>query len=241
MASIVGALALCASYGLGVLLVLWFVLASLLSRFGKTIKASRLRSIVAKANARDARQVLANGGVFAIGALAVTFFSMSGARPWWIDMCNVAAAGALAAAGADTWATEIGTLYGRAPWSLRSRSRVPAGTSGAITTVGTIALVAGATSIAALSAILTVIPANARTAVAVALGGVAGAIADTLLGAWVQQRRWCARCTMETEQAVHLCGTPTQVVGGAAALDNDLVNVCCSAVGAVVSVGIALA
>ena len=65
----------------------------------------------------------------------------------------------------------------------------------------------------------------------VALGGVVGALLDSLLGATVQARRWCAMCARETERAVHDCGTATRPLRGWAWLDNDLVNFLSNAAG----------
>ncbi len=70
---------------------------------------------------------------------------------------------------------------------------------------------------------------------AVAIGGVAGASADTLLGAVAQQRRRCDHCGTDTEQLQHECGHPTRQIGGASWLDNDLVNLLSTAVGAAVA------
>jgi uncharacterized membrane protein len=141
-----------------------------------------------------------------------------------------AAAGALAAAGADTLATEVGTWWGGAPWSLRTGKRVPPGTSGAVTVEGTLALVASAAAVAVLAAALTVVPWRAVGAVTAA--GTAGALADTVVGAWGQQRRWCPGCQADTEQDPHACGGPTQWVGGRRWLDNDAVNLLATMVGA---------
>ena len=70
---------------------------------------------------------------------------------------------------------------------------------------------------------------------AVALGGAAGALADSVLGATLQSRRWCELCATATERLVHSCGTPTRQAGGLAGLDNDAVNAACSTVGALVA------
>ena len=72
-------------------------------RVGRATKERRTASIVAKGGVRDAVQVLANGGVFAGAAIAMVV------RP---DMhCIALGAGALAVLAADTWATEVGTLW----------------------------------------------------------------------------------------------------------------------------------
>jgi uncharacterized membrane protein len=57
-----------------------------------------------------------------------------------------------------------------------------------------------------------------------AIGGVAGSLADSLLGAVVQEQRWCERCGVRTELPVHACGHQTRHVSGAPAVNNDVVN-----------------
>ncbi|MEP6780728.1 MAG: DUF92 domain-containing protein [Gemmatimonadaceae bacterium] len=229
----IGVTALRVSFGWGGFLIAWFVLASLLSRLGKIRKAERVAGIVVKGDCRDAGQVLANGGVFLVAAFCVIFVRThlsDGAG--WNALLAASAAGALAAAGADTWATEIGTLYGNAPWSLRLRKRVAAGTSGAVTQVGTSAMTAGGVLIATLAALFRVIPADFRSIAAVATGGVVGAFADTVIGAWLQERRHCPVCNLDTEQVMHVCGNRSNRIAGIARIDNDVVNALCTLVGA---------
>ena len=233
-ATFVGTTALSASVAAGAYVIVWFALATVLSQIGKAKKAIRLSEIVEKSSQRDAWQVLANGGVFSALILSSIIWGPQCDLFSGCERIEVAAAAALAAAGADTWATELGTLFGRTPWSLRSASRVPAGTSGAITLAGTIALVAGAGSLAVAALALGVIS-DRHSLVAVGVGGCAGAVADTLLGAWLQERRWCPRCTTETEQHTHRCGTRTVHHRGVSGLNNDVVNFLCTIVGALVA------
>jgi uncharacterized protein (TIGR00297 family) len=220
---VVGTLAITAGWSWGLLLLAFFVTGSALSRLGERKKAELTRPIVQKGGERDARQVLANGGVYAIAALGSLVFP----SPAWY----AAGAGALAASTADTWATELGTLFGGEPVSVASAKRVPPGTSGGVTLSGTIAGAGGALFIAALATL-------AHWPVpfaAVALGGMAGALADSILGAVLQARRWCDLCATPTERLVHSCGTATRHAGGVAGLDNDAVNAVCSAVGALIA------
>ena len=221
--ALIGTVVVAAGWGWGVLLLSLFVSASALSKLGQRQKAERVAGIVEKGDERDAAQVLANGGVFAAAALGHILFP----SPIWYSM----AAGALAASAADTWATEAGTLAREEPISIVTGRRVPAGTSGGITLVGSLAGIAGALFIA-FGATL----ANWPVAfAAVALGGVAGALADSLLGGTLQARRWCDLCAKGTERRVHDCGAPTLPAGGLAGFDNDLVNAVCSGVGALVA------
>lgn len=126
---------------------------------------------------RSAAQVFANGGVAAVAALA-------GSWP--------AFAGALAAAAADTWATEIGALSPTPPRLITSGAPVPRGANGGITLLGTAGGVGGAAVMGGLAVLLeprAVGPASGhpgQLAVAVAVAGVLGMLIDSLLGATVQ-------------------------------------------------------
>jgi uncharacterized membrane protein len=119
---------------------------------------------------------------------------------------------------------------------VRGWQRVPAGTSGAVTTAGSLALAAGAAVTAATALLAGLPPSAAAGALA---GGIAGAWADTLAGAAVQERRRCDRCGEDTEQRVHACGTPTRVRGGLPGLGNDGVNGLCTVAGAAVGAAVA--
>ncbi len=223
-ATVVGTLAVTAGWNWGALLILYFVSSTVLSRLGRGRKEARVSSIVAKGGERDAIQVLANGGVFAGAAIAM----LVEPHVRWIAL----GAGSLAAAAADTWATEIGTLYGGAPRSILSWRSVPAGTSGGVSLIGTFAAVAAATFMAIL---VRTLGWTISLAVAVAVGGMAGAIVDSLIGATVQARRWCDACERETERPTHDCGTETRPLRGLPWLDNDIVNFLSNAAGGILA------
>lgn len=222
-ASAVGTAAVAAGWGWGALLVLYFVLSSLLSHAGSAEKAQRTAGIVEKGGARDATQVLANGGVFALCCLGLLAAGQSS-----VQLFAAAAAGSLAAATADTWATEIGTLVGGVPRAALTFHAVPPGTSGAVSAAGTTAMVAGALLVALAARLLALTDLFA----AVTVAGCIGALTDTLLGALAQERRWCDACARATERRRHDCGTATRQVGGMAAVDNDAVNLLATLAGA---------
>lgn len=222
-AALVGTLAMAAGWSWGVVLVSYFVSGSLLSRFRAAEKQARTGGRVEKGGARDAVQVLANGGLFAIAALGYS----NSPDPLWQSL----GAGALAASAADTWATEVGTLARAAPRSILDWRPVDVGTSGAVTVQGLLAGLGGALFVAAV--VVTVRWTAAAAAAAVA-GGLTGCLLDSLLGASFQARRWCPACGMVTEQRVHRCGARTTVAGGIAWLDNDGVNALSTIGGALV-------
>jgi uncharacterized protein (TIGR00297 family) len=203
------------------LLVAFFLTGTLLSRFGEGRKAANTRGIAEKGGARDASQVLANGGVFGVLALASILTGQS--------LLIIPAIGAIAASTSDTWATEVGTLYSGSAWSILSLRPVQAGTSGGITFKGTMAAVAGAVFIAMLSTALALPVSSGAAALA---GGIGGSLIDSVLGATIQSRRWCAPCGRETERTVHTCGGMTEHRRGMKWVDNDGVNLLGSLSGA---------
>jgi uncharacterized protein (TIGR00297 family) len=212
-AALIGTLAVAAGWAWGALLIAYFVVSSALSHAGRETKARRTSGVVAKTGERDGVQVLANGGVFAAAAL----LTMLDPAMRWIAL----GIGALASSAADTWATELGTRYGAPPRSILTGRAVPVGTSGGISAIGTVGAIMGALFVAACARALGWVP---RVVLVAAVGGVAGALADSLLGASAQGTRWCDTCARGTEQRRHDCGTLTRHMGGVAWLDNDAVN-----------------
>lgn len=223
-----GAAAVAAGLDWGALLILFFVAGTAVSRVGGAAKAARLDDVVQKQGARDAGQVVANGGVFAAAAL----LQLADPSPAAMAL----GAGALAAAAADTFSTEIGTLSHRAPRSILSLRPVPAGMSGGVTALGTAASVLGAALIAGATLMFGW---PVRVAVGALAGGVAGALLDSVLGAALQQRRHCPRCDRATERRVHRCGARTVMVGGVPWMTNDVVNLLATLGGALVATRVA--
>jgi uncharacterized protein (TIGR00297 family) len=90
------------------------------------------------------------------------------------------AAGALAAATADTWATEIGSWSPHPPRLITTWKPVPAGTDGGVTLLGTAGGMGGALFLGGCTALLF------SPALAVVWAGLVGLLVDSLLGATVQ-------------------------------------------------------
>jgi uncharacterized protein (TIGR00297 family) len=111
----------------------------------------------------------------------------------------VAFVGAFAAALADTLGTEIGTLFGKRPFSALTLSPLAPGTPGAISLQGTAASLAGAAAIAAAGAGLGLIPPGLVWAAA--LGGFLGALAESVLAA--MGRRFFFRLDHEFANALN--------------------------------------
>jgi uncharacterized protein (TIGR00297 family) len=217
----VGVTSVAAGPDWAVLLLLFFVTSTALSMWRGDAKRSAQVDIVEKGNRRDAIQVVANGGVFAVAAAGAI---LAPAGPW-----EAFGAGAIAAATCDTWSTEVGTAVGSTPRHILRGTRLPPGLSGGITAAGSAAGLGGAAAIAVLTWLMgwDVSPA------AVLSGGLVGGVLDSVLGATVQERRWCGACGRVTERRRHGCGATTEIGGGVAGFGNDLVNLTSVIAGAV--------
>ena len=71
------------------------------------------------------------------------------------------------------------------------------------------------------------------------VGGLAGSLFDSLLGATLQGIYYCDHCAKETESPIHHCGRPAQPLRGWAWLNNDLVNFLASLVGGLAAASLA--
>jgi uncharacterized protein (TIGR00297 family) len=226
----------------GVLLVAFFVSSSLLGHVGGAAK-SAVAAAYAKGGRRDLWQVLANGGLSALLAVAVWL--------WPVPLLWGGYVGAIAAVTADTWATELGVLARRPPRLITTWRRAPPGTSGAVSLLGTAAAVSGAIAIGVLALALTALDAAltgagsasfgrggvlgvASLPLCAAAGGLAGAAVDSVLGATVQGMYRSARRGRVTERRADPDGTPNEPVSGWRWVTNDVVNLVSSAAGALV-------
>lgn len=153
---------------------------------------------------RSARQVLANGGVAAAAAVLPGAFAPA------------AVVGALAAATADTWSSEVGEAVGGSTRLVTTGQRVPPGTPGGLSLAGSVAGLAGGAAIGGAAWMLGLAPAAEGWARLTATGlaaGASGAGLDSVLGATAEGRPgW---------------------------LDNDGVNLVATAAGAAVAAGLA--
>ena len=154
----------------------WSAAAALLTFFGTSTALSRWRRRrkeslgYEKGGRRDAGQVLANGAVAALCLL----LPFTGVRSGMLLFLA-----ALAAANADTWATEIGSALGGQPYDLKTGRKAAAGESGAVSLQGTLAALAGA-------ALLGLWAGDFKHGLIVTAAGFGGALFDSLLGATVQ-------------------------------------------------------
>ncbi len=204
-------------------LLTFFVTSSVLSRW-RVGQKRRMELLTARGSRRQAAQVLANGGV-ATACIAV--YALTGDVHWWL-----AFVGAYAAANADTWSSEIGALSPVPPRHVLTLRPLQLGDSGGVTALGLLAGGAGSAVVAAVA--WAVHPMGFEQVVMVTVGGLLGSLLDSVLGGTVQARYWCAVCDETVERSVH-CGVPAIHAGGWRWIDNDVVNLFCTLIGATVA------
>ena len=224
----------------GLVLITFFVSSSWLSHYRRAAKEAVAEKF-AKGSRRDLGQALANGGV---GALLALVYAQ-----WPDPLVFAAFLGVMGTVNADTWATELGVLSPVAPRLITTGQEMPPGTSGAVSRLGFWASFAGALLIGAVATAL----AQAESlwqggswslrAISFPLlsvvGGLAGSVFDSLLGATVQGIYYCDLCDQETESPVHRCGRTTHPLRGWTWLNNDLVNLIASLVGGALAASMA--
>lgn len=161
---------------------------------------------------RTAAQVFANGAPAMAGSLLE--LAAPGLGLWIVTT-------SLAAAGADTWATAFGRLSPNDPVLLGTCRRVPPGTSGGVSLVGSLGAAGGALLVAAAGAGAL----GDRGWLGPALGiGIGGMFLDSALGGWGQAGFRCPDCGAATERRGRHCDSPAIRERGWGWLDNNGVN-----------------
>lgn len=160
------------------LLIATFLAAAVTTRIGHARKA-RAGIAEDRGGRRGAGNAIANTGIAAWAALVA-----SGS----IDpsAAHLAVVAALATAGSDTVASEVGKSIGRTTWMVTSFARVPPGTTGAISLEGTLAGVASAVLLAWIGAWMGLIPLVA--VLTVAFAATTASFLEGVIGATVEAR-----------------------------------------------------
>lgn len=224
----------------GFLLVAFFFSSSLLSHIRSPAKIL-LADKFQKGSRRDLGQALANGGWAAVLAIAFGI--------WHAQLIFFPFVGAIATVTADTWATEIGVLSKEPPRLITNGRIVPTGTSGGLTVLGTLCALSGAALIGVLAVTMAPIfrlvpwwnvpalgeiglPSSGFSLIFLSsLSGLAGSLADSLLGATCQAIYYCDFDRKETERPIHACGRRTRRLRGYSWMENDMVNFLSSILG----------
>ena len=201
-------------------IVLFFLTSSFLSKILND-KDQNFESFP-KGSRRDLIQVYANGGIPMLISI------------WWLydpsEILYIAFLASVAAATADTWATEIGIYSKITPRNCISFRKLKPGVSGGVTLFGTIGSLLGAGIISLSGQFF--LQSSVQTLL-VLLAGFTGSILDSIIGATVQAIFVCNKCGGETEKSQH-CGNPTMLESGNKMINNDMVNLLCTISGATI-------
>lgn len=210
------------------LIAYFFTVASIATRYKYEYK--RQYGVAEdKSGARSVGNVLGNGLVAA--SFSVLEFVFGG------EVWAIAYLGAISAVTADTLATEIGLLSPRPPRLITNPLKVvEPGRSGGVTLLGYSTAFIASASIGVLGWLLRIPPGYTLESLVVAavVGGVLGSTFDSFLGATLQAQYKCRVCGKVTEKKVH-CKTSTVHVKGFRPINNHVVNLLGSIVGALTS------
>lgn len=201
----------------------FFLLSSLLSKWGKKRKA-QIEDRNDKTSRRDAGQVYANGGISWIFLILYVFFPHD-ALFWGF-------VGAFAAAAADTWATEIGGYFQGKTWLVTNFSRAEPGVSGGISWQGTLGGTLGAVTVWCAGAYWFA-PYFAQSAFVIIGSAVGAMFLDSILGATMQVL-YQTPDGKTTEKKTDENGKPYPKVRGFAWMDNDIVNLLATILGGLI-------
>lgn len=203
--------------------IYFFVTSSLFTSVGKKHKKI-LETVFEKGGQRDIFQVFANGGV---GMFAILGYYFANHIIWYMIFL-----GSIAAATADTWATELGTFSKRMPVSILNFKKVEMGTSGGITPLGTLGAFIGSLSLVLIGAMAWSWRHGESLGLIqifiITLAGFLGSIVDSVIGATLQAQYRCPECHKITEKRDHCSYKNIPLIKGYVFLNNDRVNQLCT-------------
>lgn len=205
------------SFGLGgydaaILILAFFISSTLISQRKDITRGENQHAYTSKIR-RDGIQVWANGFWFALFLCLWYIFRL---KVLWVS-----AAGSLATATADTWATELGSnWFPGNTFSIKSFKKVRPGTDGGISIVGTLGSLTGSILIGIFSfVIFDTEPVTSM--IIIAVSGFLGCLLDSYMGAYFQHE----------EKSIVFGGIGSKPIR----LDNNAVNWAATGLGSLVA------
>lgn len=214
-----------AIFGLGgsipfILMLVFFISASIISKIGKSKKKS-LDRIHEKSDSRDFIQVIANGGV---ALICLVIFQITKDIRFFI-----ASAVSFATSNSDTWASEIGVLSKGKTISIITGKRIEKGVSGGVSLLGTLSAMLGATIIGVSYTILYIFTFEydkniLKILLLVIVLGFLGSIVDSILGVTIQGHYVDELNGNVTEKKFN-GRKENRLISGYRFINNDVVNI----------------
>jgi uncharacterized protein (TIGR00297 family) len=156
-----------------VMLAVFFIMGTVATGWKKNVKVGAVQAT------RTTGQVIANGGVAALAGLGIICF------PSYRHVLEVAMAGSISSAAADTLSSELGMVYGRSYYNILNLKRDQRGLDGVVSLEGLLIGVAGSAVIALVYAL------GHRWSGGfwiIVLSGTAGNLLDSVLGAAFERK-----------------------------------------------------
>eukprot|EP00057_Strongylocentrotus_purpuratus_P032372 XP_787408.4 PREDICTED: transmembrane protein 19 [Strongylocentrotus purpuratus] len=236
LAFVMGVIMTLSSYSHFLCLVAFFYTGSKLTRF-RASRKEELEEDYKEGGQRTWVQVFTNGGIPAL--YAAHFILETGFQDHPLDFSNyynttyiaLGVMSGIACCSGDTWASEVGSVVGtQSPRLITTLEKVPRGTNGGISLVGTLMSFAGGL-VVGLGYLLGIFMTFSQDMLhnsppqwpVVLFGGVAGLLGslfDSLLGAWFQYSAYCTR----QHKVVHQASPTTEHISGIALFDNEGIN-----------------
>lgn len=212
-----------------ILMMAFFLSSSLLSKW--VVRFRPLENmIVKKGSRRDFTQVIANGGIPLIFGILYHFNAY--------DVYLLGVISAFAAANADTWASEIGSLSKTPPRFLFNQKETVMGLSGGVTTLGFVASLFGSLWMVVFAFVM--FKELPMTYFGIAfVSGFFGATIDSVIGE-LWQAKYQSQIHHILTEVRYVGHIENQLVNGYHWLDNNMVNfisILSAAIGSTILIG----
>ena len=213
------------------LLILFLVSGSVLSRIGKNKKIS-YSVLNEKTGTRAWPNVIANGLWPMLDSLLHYISPWGTPKLYWVLFYI----GALSSMMADTTATEIGMLSPSKPRLIYDlRKVVEVGVSGGVTLLGIVTSIMAALAFAFVGYLLVSEADLIKYLAAIVLAGFLGNLVDSVLGGVIQAKYLCRKCGKIVESPYH-CGLESEKIRGLAWVNNHMINFFSSFAGGVFAI-----
>ncbi|KAK9235440.1 integral membrane protein DUF92-domain-containing protein [Lipomyces kononenkoae] len=192
---------------------------------------------------RNEIQVMANSLPATI-LILIHFFTKT-TKCWNSDVLTIGIIAQYAAVTADTWSSELGILSKRPPILITTLRKCPPGTNGGVSQTGLTAALGGGATIGLIAAIFSPfchtwsIAARLKLIVAITVAGFLGSIADSILGAVLQQSVVNDRGKIIEVEGGKKLDLKGKVVSGTNVLSNNQVNLVMATLTTVFSMALA--
>jgi len=197
----------------------------------KIKKSERIKvnkNIIEKSGKKDIVEIIAN---VVTGAVFIILYKITKVNIYFLVYASI-----MAESLADSLASDIGVLSKKSPINILTLKKSEPGLSGNISALGLASSFFGSLIIAIIFSIF-----NFQTSslIIITLSGFLGAIFDSILGATIQVKYKCQKCSKIVEKKIH-CEKETIYYKGIKIINNDTVNLISNVFAAIIATTIYL-